>query len=146
MKSRIMKSHCCLISILLLFIACDETNEEPITAETSLIVGKWKQTEAYISAGGPQYWVEVQNGEEIEFFEDKTFCSNRFTECTDGNFTIGENDLLLEYSCADFDSRSENEEGFITYKLEVSSDYIILTPTSGPIYIEGCSYKYQRIE
>lgn len=141
-----MKLQHYLVPFLLLFICCDEAMEEPIESEVSLMVGKWQLTEAYISSGGPQYWVDVENGEELEFYQDNTFSSNKFTECTNGNFTMGENDLLLEYSCSDFDPQSENEDGFITYKMEIYSNYIILTPTSGPICIEGCSYKYQYIK
>ena len=140
-----MKFKYYLIATLLFCIACDETMDEPITADESLIVGKWKQTEAYISAGGPQYWVDVENGEEIEFFKNGTFSSDRFIECSVGNFSIEENKLLLEYNCMGFSTQSENEEGFITYELEFHMNYFILTPTSGPICIEGCSYKYQKI-
>ncbi|WP_405295506.1 hypothetical protein [Algibacter sp. Ld11] len=137
-----MKYKYYLIPILLFFIACDKT-DEPITADEYLIAGKWEQTKAYISAGGPQFWVDVDNGEEIEFFENGTFSSNRFSECITGDFSIVENILFLKYNCTEFSTEAENEDGFITYKLEFFLDYFILTPTSGPICIEGCSSKYQ---
>jgi len=139
-----MKFKLYLIAFSLSFIACDNTMNEPITPDESLMVGKWKQTEAYISSGGPQYWINVENGEEIQFFENGTFSSNKFTDCISGNFSIVENKLLLKYNCIGFNSDSENEEGLITYKLDFFSNYYILTPTSGPICIEGCSYKYQN--
>lgn len=138
-----MKFTYYLIISLLVFTACDES-DELVTANQTLIAGKWKNTESFISSGGPQYWVDVENGMEIEFFENGIFSSNRFTECTDGNFSLLENELLLEYSCNDFDSGAENENGFITYNLEFYSSYFIITPTSGPICIEGCSYKFKR--
>jgi len=141
-----MKSRYYFITALLFFVACDKTADEPITPDESLMVGKWKLTAAYISSGGSPYWVDTENGVEIEFFENGTFSSNRFTECTTGNFWIEENKLLLEYTCSGFHAESENEEGFITYNLTLYSGYFILTPTSGPICIEGCSYKYQSIE
>jgi len=118
--------------------------DRPLTPNESLMVGKWKQTKAYISSGGPQYWVDTENGVEIEFFKNGTFSSDRFSECISGNFSIEENKLLLKYNCLGFNTDVENEEGFITYNLEFFSDYFILTPTSGPICIEGCSYKYQK--
>ncbi|WP_117883483.1 hypothetical protein [Aureibaculum luteum] len=127
-----------------MFIACDNTTDEPITANETLLEGKWKQNEAYISAGGPQYWVDLENGEEIEFYNDGTFSSNNFTECSTGSFSIDDNKLFLEYDCDGFETPSENENGIITYDIEMYSKYFILTPTSGPICIEGCSYKYQR--
>jgi len=140
-----MKFKYYFIVSLLFFIACDKT-DEPIIANETLIAGKWKLTEASISAGGPQYWIDVENGEEIDFFENGTFSSNRFTECSNGNFSIIENELLLEYECTEFNTESENNEGIITYKLEFYSNYFILTPTSGTICTEGCSYKYQNKE
>jgi hypothetical protein len=139
-----MTSKLYLIIYLLVFIACDNTMNEPFTANESLMIGKWKQTKASISSGGPQYWVDTKNGEEIEFFKNGTFSSDRFTECIAGNFSIEENELVLEYNCIEFNTASENEEGFITYNLEFFSDYFFLTPTSGPICMEGCSYKYQN--
>lgn len=141
-----MKFNYFLIASLLFFIACDK-DDIPIPADESLIVGKWKNTEAYISAGGPQYWIDVEDGVEIVFFEDSTFYSNRFTECTGGNFSIVENELLLEYSCDGFDSGFENEDGFIIYKLEFYSSYFNLTLKSGSFFCtEGCSSKFQKIE
>ncbi|ULC60292.1 hypothetical protein MBM09_04705 [Flaviramulus sp. BrNp1-15] len=138
-----MKFKLYLIGFLLFFNACDKT-DEPIFVDENLIAGKWVLTEAYISAGGPQYWIDIDNGEEIEFFENGTFSSNKFSECITGNFSIVENKLLLKYNCIGFTSNAENEDGFITYKLEFFSDYFILTPTSGAICIEGCSSKYQK--
>ena len=124
----------------LLSCGSDDTNQ---TIDTEL-VGEWKLTEAYISAGGAQYWVDVENGEEFVFFENGQFNSNRFLECTDGVFSLEKNQLLLQYNCDGFESESENEDGFITYHLEFQANYFVATPTSGPICIEGCSYKYIR--
>jgi hypothetical protein len=133
-----------LIIALIFSFGCNKTPDEPIIADATTISGKWKETEAFISAGGPQYWVNVENGEEIEFLENGTFTSDRFGECIDGNYSIADNELQLKYSCDGFNSESENEEGFITYKIEIYSNYFLLTPTSGPICIEGCSYKYEK--
>ena len=138
-----MKFYFYLVAYLLFFIACDKSVDEPIIADESLLVGKWEQTEAFISAGGPQYWIDIENGEVIEFFENGTFSSDRFSECTTGNFLIEETILNLEYNCTGFNSGFENEEGFITFEMEFYSNYFILTPTSGPNCTEGCSYKYQ---
>jgi hypothetical protein len=62
-----MKFHYYLIATLLFFTACGETTDEPIPANKSLIEGKWKQAQAFISSGEPQYWVDVENEEEINF-------------------------------------------------------------------------------
>ncbi|AUS06968.1 hypothetical protein [Pseudotamlana carrageenivorans] len=138
-----MKYKYCFLLLFLILINCAKSNE-PIVSNETLIVGKWELTEAYISAGGPQYWIDVENGHDIDFLENVTFSSSRFTECTTGTFSIIENKLLLKYNCQDFNSEYENEQGYITYDLEFYSDYFIVSPTSGPICIEGCSYKYQK--
>lgn len=132
------------LAVLLFLIACDNATNGPISADEYWIVGKWKQTEAFISAGGPQYWVDVENGEEIEFFKNATFSSDRYNECHSGKFSIEGNKLLLEYPCLGFNPTSENEEGLITYEMELFPDSFILIPTSGPICIEGCSFRYQQ--
>ena len=124
------------------FYSCN--TDDQIDLKGSNLVGEWKLSEAYISAGGPQYWVDIENGEEIRFFRNGTFISDRFKECSTGFFSIKKEELVLTYSCSEFHPITENEEGFITYKLELSSNYFILTPTSGPICIEGCSYKYRK--
>jgi hypothetical protein len=134
-----------LIALLLFLTACNKLLDDSISAEEHLITGKWKQTEAYIISGGPQYWVNIENGEEIEFFENGTFSSTRFAECVSGTFSIKENELLLKYNCRGFKPDAENDEGFITYKLKLLPDYFILTPTSGALCIEGCSVKYHNI-
>ncbi|ALJ03719.1 hypothetical protein APS56_00495 [Pseudalgibacter alginicilyticus] len=142
-----MKYKTYLITALFsIFFACDENMDELIIANETLIAGTWELTEAHISAGGPQYWIDIENGEEIEFFENGTFTSNRYLECTQGSFSIDENNLSLKYECDDFSSDSENEDGFITYNLKFYSHYFILTRTSGAICIEGCSSKYQSIK
>ncbi len=107
------------------------------------IIGKWKLVEAFISDGGPQYWVNVENGEEITFTGDGLFSSNRFSECTKGDFSIELNELYLNYNCEGFTSGMENSEGLITYNITFESNYLLLTPTS-LICIEGCNYKYIR--
>ncbi|RKS42494.1 hypothetical protein BC962_3283 [Gillisia mitskevichiae] len=121
----------------------DTLETEDLSAENDPIIGKWKLVEAYISSGGPQYWVNIENGEEFTFTSNGLFSSNRFSECTNGDFSIESNELILNYSCNEFTTGFENPEGAITYKITFESNYILLTPTS-VICFEGCSYKYVR--
>ena len=134
--------------ILFLFIlvcglsSCD--SDQSMEIPHSELIGEWKMTQAFISAGGPQYWVDVSNGEEFVFFDNGTFISTRYSECTTGFYLVNENKLILDYDCVDFISPAENKDGQITFNLELGKDSFIASPTSGPICIEGCSYKYQR--
>ena len=65
-----MKLKYFLIPALICYIGCNKTTNEPISPDAALISGKWKEVEAYNSAGGPQYRVDVNDGEEIEFLID----------------------------------------------------------------------------
>lgn len=139
-----MKANCTLLLVLLLAVACDKNAEEPIPPEQTLLSGRWMETEAFISNGGPQYWVDVEDGETLEFTADGTFTSDRYAECATGTYFLEGTELMLLYDCEGFEPASANENGFITYLLEFYPDYFIISPTSGPICIEGCSYKYRR--
>ncbi|SRR6056297_1444577 len=131
------------LSILVFgFFSCSlDDGDKSVDSE---LIGKWKMTEAFISSGGPQYWVDIENGEEFEFFANGLFSSNQFSECTVGIYSVQQNKLMLKYNCDGFESKAENMDGFITYDLKFEADAFIATPTSGPICIEGCSYKYQK--
>lgn len=134
-----------LIYLFISTIAFSCTSENgPIAIDNSDLVGKWKLTEAFISAGGPQFWAAVEDGEELIFFANGTFTSSRFPECASGVFFVDATQLMLDYNCEGFVSESENEEGFITFDLDYQRNQFIATPTSGPMCIEGCSYKYQK--
>ena len=137
-----MKNLIYIFIIIYGFYSC--TRDKVQDNENSSLIGKWKLTEAYVSNGGPQVWVDVENGEEIEFFKSRKFNSNRFAECSTGIFSLEPHRLILEYDCNEFNPISENENGLITFKLEFHLNYFILTPTSGPICTEGCSYKYYK--
>ena len=47
--------------LILLVLGCGKYGSEAIEDE-SMLTGKWQLTEAFISAGGPQYWVDVEDG------------------------------------------------------------------------------------
>lgn len=134
-----------LLSGCFFMLSCS-TEDEDFPFSSDMLIGKWKYTEAYISAGGPHYWVSVDGGEEIEFFINGTFISNRFSDCSSGTYLIDDGNLSLKYECSGFVSGAENENGFITSRLEGKSSYFLLTATSGPICIEGCKSKYVRLE
>lgn len=137
-----MKNLIYLLTLMLCFSSC--SSDISTKADLDNLTGKWKLTEAYISSGESQYWVDIENGEELIFYEDKTFVSNKYSECTNGIFSIEMDELSLKYLCDEFESEQENQNGLITFTIEFKADYFIVTPTSGPMCIEGCSYKYRK--
>ena len=108
------------------------------------IIGKWKLIESYISSGGPQYLVKIENGTELEFFENSTFLSNESSICSRGTFKIEFNELMLDYECNELGD-FENLDGFITYQITIERDSFSLIPTS-IICTEGCTYIYKKLE
>ncbi len=133
-----------MFTFILIPVLYSCSSDIPKEFENTDLIGKWKLSEAYISAGGPQDWVAVEDGEELVLFENGTFTSSRYSECTTGTWSTEQIGLILDYNCEGFESESENEDGLITYNLKFESGYFIATPTSGPICIEGCSYKYLK--
>lgn len=128
-----------------LLVGCN-SNEEPIDENT--IIGSWKLTEAFISSGGPQYWITVDNGYELTFSSDQDFTSTLYNDCNGGIFSINDDlsKLSFDYNCVGFTDIAQGTDGLITYDIETfDKNHFILTPTSGPICIEGCSYKFVRL-
>ncbi len=132
--------------IFSIFFSCDNDDDpKKFDFDAFPIEGAWKLTAAYISAGGPQYWVDVEDGEKIIFMENGSFSSDKFEDCTTGEFRVVDGSLSLDYDCEGFESGTENEEGQMTFKIDYGKNAILLTPTS-IICIEGCSYKYERVD
>lgn len=135
------------LACIIFLTSCSKNTDTMESRNLSLldnpILGKWQLVEASISSGGPQYWVTIENGEEFTFSSDGSFVSDRFSECTTGDFSVESNELLLNYNCNGFTTEYENSEGAITYKITFESNYLLLTPMS-VLCIEGCSYKYKR--
>lgn len=58
--------------LMITLFGCNENEnegEKELVVDESQIIGSWKLVEASISAGGPQYLQEVENGEVFEFFD-----------------------------------------------------------------------------
>lgn len=137
-----MKNLICVFAIFLGLSSCN--SDDSAAAEETGLIGKWVLNEAFISAGGEQFWVDVENGEQFVFCADRTFTSSRYPECSTGVYVMNTDELRLNYGCEGFVPSSQNQDGWITFALDITSDYFILRPTSGPICVEGCSYKYQK--
>ena len=130
--------------VLLIVLALFSCNTDNDTITDNLINGRWKLFEAYVSSGGPQYLIKIENGEEFMFSDNGKFESNKFQDCTNGLYKIGSGNLILRYGCDGFETGVENSNGEITYKISFESGYLVMIPTS-VICIEACSYRYKKI-
>tara|TARA_R110002049_G_scaffold308623_1_gene513176 strand:- start:549 stop:974 length:426 start_codon:yes stop_codon:yes gene_type:complete len=131
------------LAVFIFFILGCTSNEQKAN-EDNFIYGKWKLVKAYISAGGPQYWVDVEDGGEYVFFSDRTFTSKSFLDCTNGDFEIESNELNLMYDCQEIKNQFQDSNGILSYDFSFKENFLLLTPTTLRC-IEGCSYKFKRI-
>ncbi len=129
--------------ILFVLFACSD-EDDVLKPRASSIIGSWKLTEAYISAGGPQYWVAVEEGEEIQFMSNGIFVSSSYDTCEGGTYVLELDNLILNYACDSPTDPVEDIPEEITYTITFESDYVLLIPTS-TVCIEGCTYKYEKI-
>lgn len=139
-----MRTKILLLSMLLSLTSCrdDDTKSQ----ETS-ILGTWKLIETYGSNGGtnPQ-WTTVNNGYTYTFNNDGTFSSTRFIgECTTGTYIMSSNSITLDFDCAGFDTGIESPAGTFVENYGFENENIILTPSYMDC-IEGCGYKFEKIE
>lgn len=138
-----MKKMFLILSILFLFTGCN--HEDPKQQENS-IYGTWKLIEIYQGDGGsnPQ-WTTVNSGYTYTFNNDGTFSSTRFTECNSGTYVMSSDLITLKYNCNGFDTGIENPPGTFAESYIFKNTNLILTP-SYLNCIEGCDYKFEKIE
>ena len=123
---------------MLPFVNCSNSSNE------NSIIGTWQLIETYGSDGGSNpEWTTVENGYIYTFYINGNFTSNRFSECLEGNYTISENNLILDYGCTDFNTGIETPAGTFIEDYTFEGEYLILTPTYLTC-IEGCSYKFKK--
>lgn len=127
-------------ALVMIFGSCQQ-NDSDAAMDPSALEGRWKLTAAHISSGGPMYWVEVEDGEELHFYANGKFTSNRYPDCPQGTFNLQGQDLVLDFRCPELDQLTEHENKPFPYQVRFEKDVILLTPTN-PICIEGCEYKY----
>lgn len=109
------------------------------------IYGTWQLIATYGNDGGnsPQ-WNAVNNGYTYTFNTDRSFTSNRFTECSAGIYELTSSTLVLKYNCSGFNTGIENPPGTFVEIYAFENTELILTPS----YLncdEGCSNKFKKI-
>ncbi|NMH89421.1 hypothetical protein [Flavivirga algicola] len=127
-----------MLILLISLFGCSDNEQKQY--EDNSIFGKWKLVEQYISSGGPQYKVDVENGSEYIFSNKGTFVSNDFLGCKQGEFRFESNTLNLMYDC----DKVQDYGGVISYSASFESGLLILVPKT-IICTEGCRYIFKKI-
>ncbi|WP_343485893.1 lipocalin family protein [Allomuricauda sp. d1] len=132
---------------VLLFVvtACSDDSETllDLPLESRNLVGTWQLNGYKISAGGPlpDDFTNIESATRYIFELDGSYTfieeigNNPLHE---GTFRFIENELVLEPSEGGVDRYS--------FYIELSRNTMILSPTGPIICIEGCLYRYQRVD
>lgn len=134
------------LTAFIFMTGCSNNDNNNSNRAKASVVGTWKLVEVYGLNGTGGHWDSVEDGFTYTFKTDGTFISNRFPECTSGTYVLSENDeaLSLVYDCG-FTMGIENPQGTFTYKYIFSEQHLVLTSTYSTC-IEGCDYKFKRIQ
>lgn len=145
-KTTIMKIKLLTLPLFLtlLFACTGESQDEK--QETGSIIGSWQLIEVYGSDGGnAPTWTSVENSYQYTFNKDGTFFSDRFNECTEGEFSVSAEKLILKYNCDGFTAGIESPEGTFVENFKIENGFIFLSPTYLNC-VEGCENKFERID
>ena len=139
-----LKCSVYLFVIILTLISCGKAESSDTQRE---IFGTWKLSHVLSDIGnGEGKWEKVDDGYEYSFSSDNTFTSNRFKNCSTGNYTLEIDELSLDF---DFESTSgENElfaKGILVEKITFDSDDLIINPTY-IFCVEACGWKFKKID
>jgi hypothetical protein len=139
-KRQLMKflSACLLLAIS--FSACNKTNCRTHGDDSEQLIGKWKYTEQYSSAGGPGVWKPVVPANHTIVFEK----SGAFKGAA--NFLQAGNQFTILDSMRVKITPAENASGYVImqYQLSQANDELQLFPLEPARCIEGCSSKFVR--
>ncbi len=127
-----------ILGVVFLSISCSSD----FLVEENPLSGTWLEIGSRISAGGPLplNFEEVANGNTFIFKDDGTFSllSDSGNVINSGSYTNQNEELLL---VSNQNGSAEPQR----FNLELSSNTMVLSPTGPVICIEGCFFRYQRI-
>ncbi|MCL6217879.1 lipocalin family protein [Zunongwangia pacifica] len=127
---------------LLTLSGCD--NEEYGMYEVDRIVGSWKLVEVYNdNNNGRGVWSPAENVYSYTFNEDGTFSSTRFPQCTGGNYSIYDDEIVLDFDCNNNRTMgiSSVSSTFIE-EFDYDGNNVIFIPTY-PACDKGCKLKFE---
>jgi hypothetical protein len=122
----------CLAAFAIFFISsCKKDSSD------NSLTGKWKQTEYYISIGGPGSWkaVDKKSNNYIQINIDGTLAGNSYL---DYKTYIIKNSTIITFYKAD----GTYEDFYYT----ITNKGLTLSPAGPVVCIEGCSDRYIKIK
>ncbi|MGS2741131.1 lipocalin family protein [Sinomicrobium sp. M5D2P17] len=130
-----MKTILSMFFAVSLALGCSEDTD---ITEVS-VIGKWQMTESYVGTGAEDTrWKKVEEGAIYQFKADSTFSSNA-TDCPEGKFSIRRDTLQLDFNC-----NYSTEPQYILFNFKGGD--LIFNPLGPPYCIEGCQYRYEKMD
>ncbi len=127
---------------ILSMFSCEKSsmqNESPDAVRA--LLGSWQQVSYQYSIGGPMLSEDVKNGEILRFNADLTFSIINLESDSDvtGTYRFRNDTLTRIY---DADAEKIND----ILKTVIVQDELTLIPVGPQICIEGCAFKYRKID
>ncbi len=109
------------------------------------LLGLWQLEATFFGLSNGNQWNAIENGYIYQFKEDETFYSNKFSECSTGDYILTNNTLTLVYNCEDFSTALGDPPATFVEYYNFEDGFLLLSPA----YLncdEGCLYKFKRLE
>ncbi|MDB4289599.1 hypothetical protein N9887_00800 [Flavobacteriaceae bacterium] len=138
----IMKSMYLILTLFFLITGC---NEEDTKQQENSIYGTWQLTQLFVVDGVDGSWQDIENGFIFTLNKDNSFSSNKYQECSVGNYFIdmNNNKITFEYNCSDFTPCESNSSKCVeTFVFE--NQLLKFTPEYSSC-IEGCGQRFKKI-
>jgi len=135
-----MKKLIFILTTLISLSSCtiDDTDDS--------IIGTWVLKNIYTNPGvGAGSWTPVDNGYQYTFYSNGDFTSTRFSECTNGTYSIENDKLILDFGCEGFTTGIEIPKGTFIEQMNFENGFLILKPTY-LLCIEGCGWKFDKLK
>ncbi len=117
------------ITLIILISSCKKDSNN------NNLFGKWKETEYYLSIGGPGFWTPVppQKNSYVQFNSNGSLSGNVFSEYV--RYTIKNSSTIILY---DKNNMLEN------YDYTITNGILEMSPIGPDLCIEGCSIRFKR--
>ncbi|MTH16500.1 lipocalin family protein [Flavobacterium sp. LC2016-01] len=139
-----MKKLIVLFVFALFQVSCNSDNEPKV--KNTGIIGTWKLTGHYVSAGGPSNWIPADDSYTYTFNSDGSFTSTRFPECKAGTYKTDTKTLTLVYGCPGFTTTMEKPAGTFIENYTIEDKQMYFYHVNYMRCIEECSDVFTKIK
>lgn len=121
----------CLLPVIIFISSCKKDSTD------NSLIGLWRQTEYYISIGGPGSWkaVDKNSYNYLQIKKDGTLAGNNYSDYK--TYLIKSSTIITFYKA---DGTYED------YYYTITDKGLTLSPAGPIVCIEGCSDRYAKVK